>query len=353
MTDQPIVVVTGSSGLVGSALVRRLAARCDVVGFDRDGQPKSPPQVDNVCVDLTDAESVRLGFARVAHAHGDRIAAIVHLAAYYDFSGEPSDLYDEVTVRGTGRLLTALRESGCRAEALVYASTMLVHAPTEPGQPIDESSPLEAKWDYPRSKLRTERLLADERGDLPVLMLRMAGVYTDRCNSIPLAQQLVRIADRSLEGHVYPGDVDHGQAFVHLDDLVDALELAVDRAGALPDAATPLLLGEPETPSYAELQRRFAALLHADDGWSTRRIPKPLARAGAWIKDQLPSPQFVKPWMIELADDHYELDVSRARQLLGWEPKHRLLATLPRMVEDYQRDPAVWRQRHGLGDGAR
>ena len=32
-----------------------------------------------------------------------RIASIIHLAAYYSFSGEPSPLYEQVTVRGTNK----------------------------------------------------------------------------------------------------------------------------------------------------------------------------------------------------------------------------------------------------------
>jgi nucleoside-diphosphate-sugar epimerase len=34
---------------------------------------------------------------------------------------------------------------------------------------------------------------------------------------------------------------------------------------------------------------------------------------------------FIKPWMIPHADDHFELDITRARELLGWQPQHRLL----------------------------
>jgi hypothetical protein len=33
-----------------------------------------------------------------------------------------------------------------------------------------------------------------------------------------------------------------------------------------------------------------------------------------------------------LADDHYALDISRARNLLGWSPQHNVRDTLPRMV---------------------
>ena len=72
---------------------------------------------------------------RVRIAYGKRIASIIHLAAYYDLSGEPSPLYEAITLRGTERLLDALQEFD--VEQFVFASSMLLHAPVEPGQRID------------------------------------------------------------------------------------------------------------------------------------------------------------------------------------------------------------------------
>jgi nitric oxide synthase oxygenase domain/subunit len=46
--------------------------------------------------------------------------------------------------------------------------------------------------------------------------------------------------------------------------------------------------------------------------------------------------------MIDIADDHYELDITRARSLLGWTPKRRLLDTLPRMIHALKTDPVAW-----------
>ena len=43
--------------------------------------------------------------------------------------------------------------------------------------------------------------------------------------------------------------------------------------------------------------------------------------------------------MIDLADDHYALDVSRARTMLGWRPRRALRDTLPRIVEALKSDP--------------
>lgn len=340
-----VVVVTGSSGLIGRAVVSRLAPRFRVVGFDREGWPHPPREAECVCVDLTSDASVRAGFERVRYAYGGRLASVIHLAAYYDFSGEPSPLYEELTVRGTARLLRALQ--AFVVEQLVFSSTMLVHAPCEPGERIDEEWPLEPKWDYPRSKVATEELIHRERGAISAVTLRIAGVYDDECHSIPLANQIQRIFERKLTARVFPGDLARGQAFVHLDDVTEALVNAVDRRRTLGPDAT-FLIGEPETLAYDEVQRSLARLIHGEE-WETRSIPKPLARAGAWLEDQAPGEEpFIKPWMIDLADDHYALDIGRARRALGWEPKRSLRETLPRMAALLAADPILFYKKNKL-----
>jgi hypothetical protein len=66
----------------------------------------------------------------------------------------------------------------------------------------------------------------------------------------------------------------------------------------------------------------------------------PLAKAGAWVMEKLPGADpFIKPWMIDRANDHYALDIARARTLLGWEPKRSLRETLPKMVAALKADP--------------
>jgi nucleoside-diphosphate-sugar epimerase len=341
-----VVIITGSTGLIGNPTVKRLASQYAAVGFDRLGSPHPRPEAECVCVDVTDDESVRAGLERVRYAYGPRITAVIHLAAYYDFSGEPSSQYEEVTVRGTERLLRALQ--AFEVGLFVFSSTMLVHAPSLPGQRINEDWPLEPKWDYPKSKVMTEQVIQTERGHIPVAILRIAGVYDDHCHSIPIAQQIQRIAEHKLTSHVFPGDITHGQAFVHLDDLVEALWLTVEQRTTLPPEMV-LLVGESETLSYDELQRSFGRLIH-DEEWETRQIPKSLAKAGAWIENHVPGETpFIKPWMIDLADDHYALDISRARKVLAWEPKHSLRKTLPKMVQALKADPVKWYEENKLG----
>lgn len=343
--SRPWLLVTGSSGLIGRAVCERLSRTHEIIGFDRAGPPHPPDLVHTIEVDLAESTSVRQACAEARRLCHGRLAGVVHLAAYYDFSGEPSMLYHDINVLGTRRLLESLR--GIDVGIFIYSSSMLVHAPTVVGRPINEDSPLQPAWDYPESKIAAETLLSEQRRAMPLSILRIAGLYDAQCHSIPLAHQIQRINERTITSKVFPGDLSHGQAFVHLDDVVSAISLTLHRRTRLPGESV-FLIGEPETLSYGELQRLIARDLHGEE-WETRSIPKVMARVGAWMQDNLPLGEdpFIKPWMVKLADDHYELDIGRARRFLGWEPHHRLRDFLPTLLAGLHRDPGGWyRENH-------
>ncbi len=343
--QREVVVVTGSGGFIGAAVVNKLAQRYRVVGFDRGVSTHPPAVAECVCVDVTSDSSVAAGMERLRAAYGDRIASVIHLAAYFDLSGEPSPLYEAVTVRGTERLLRAFQDF--ELEQFVFVSTMLVHAPTEPGAPINEDAPLDPKFPYRASKIRTEQLLREQHWDIPIVLVRPAGVYDDRGRSAFLAQQIARIYERQLSSHFYPGDVATGQPFLHLDDLVDALVRIVERRAQLPPDL-PLLLAEQDAPSFDRLQHELGCLIHGE-AWTTHEVPRTLAQTGVWIETQvLREEPFIRPWMIEISDDHYEVDTSRASNLLEWAPRHRLIEALPTIVAELKRDPVGWYQANKL-----
>ncbi|MEO6624680.1 MAG: heavy metal-binding domain-containing protein, partial [Burkholderiaceae bacterium] len=349
--EKNIILVTGSNGRIGDAVMRRLTGRfSDVVGFDRKAPAPPPPDCVSIAVDIASDDSVREGLRILREHHGTHIAAVVHLAAYYDFLGKPSPKYDQITVDGTGRLLRGLRE-GFAVEQFIFASTMLVHRPGEPGVFITEDSPIGPTWAYPESKVRTEALIRAERGAIPAVILRLAGVYDDVCHSPPLAHQMQRIYERQFAGHLYSGETSHGQSFIHLDDVVGVIERTIERRAQLPPEVA-ILVGEPETLSYDELQHSFQRLIHGES-WETHDVPGSIAKAGAWLQDHIPGQDpFIKPWMIDRANDHYALDITRARTLLGWEPSHSLRQTLPKMVAALKADPFGWYREHGLEPSA-
>ncbi len=342
-----IVLITGSNGRIGTAVMAQLSKRFDnVVGFDRNAPAPPPPGCTHIPVDITSDDSMREGLRILREHHGAKIATVVHLAAYYDFLGKPNAKYDAITVEGTKRLLHGLRD-GFEVEQFIFSSTMLVHQPGELGQLITEESLIGPTWAYPESKVRTEALIRAERGAIPAVLLRFAGVYDDVCHSPPLAHQMQRIYERQLASHLYSGETSHGQSFIHLDDVVKAIEHTVEQRTKLPPEVA-ILLGEPETLSYDELQHAFQQLIHGES-WETFDVPAPIAKAGAWLQDQVPGQEsFIKPWMIDRANDHYALDITRARTLLDWRPQHLLRETLPKMVAALKTDPLGWYREHGL-----
>ncbi len=348
MKSQPgIVLITGCNGRIGSAVMQRMTGRfTDVVGLDRTAPMPPPPGCVRIAVDIASEESTQEGLRILREHHGTHLAAVIHLAAYYDFLGKASPLYEQITVEGTRRLLRALR-AGFEVEQFIFSSTMLVHRPGEPGQFITEDWPIGATWAYPESKVRTEALIHEERGNIPAVILRLAGVYDDVCHSPPLAHQIQRIYERQLAGHLYSGETSHGQSFVHLEDVVDAIERAVDRRAQLPPEST-FLIGEPETLSYDELQHSFMRLIHGKSS-ETHNVPGLIAKVGAWAQDHMPGEDpFIKPWMIDRANDHYALNITRAREVLDWTPRRSLRQTLPKMVAALEADPVGWYREHGL-----
>lgn len=346
---KPVVLITGSEGRIGGAIRAALADAYTVVGFERECKGG-----DCIDADITSDAALDAAFARLRERYGNRLASVIHLAAFYDFSGAPNPLYDTVNVRGSARLLQALRSF--EVEQFVYASTMLVHAPSAPGQPITEDWQLQPAWPYPFSKLEAERVVVNERGHIPVLILRLAGVYSEDCELPALAYQIRRVYERQALSHVFPGAVSHGQAFVHIDDAAAAFRAALDRRAQLPEEAA-ILIGEPVTESYEALQNMIGRLVHGEP-WGTREIPKSVAATGAWLQDRMEElipdaidrgvEPFIKPFMVPLADDHYELDTGRAQKLLDWQPRHAVRRSLPSIVGRLLEDPLRWYRRNKI-----
>ena len=334
-----VVLITGCSGRIGFKATERLSAKYQIVGFDvmLTGHL---PDVEFVLMDMATDDSVDKALSYVMNNYGKKIVSVIHLAAYYSFNSRWSSQYDRITVKGTQRLLKGLQQFD--VEQFIFSSSMLAHQPSAVGVRITEDSPLSKAWGYPRSKVETEELIHRERGKIPCVNLRIAGVYDDDCHSIPLSNQMQRIFENQLEGHLFAGDVSHGASFVHMDDLIEALWLCVEKRKTLPPELT-LLIGEPTTLSYDEIQRQMQRLIHHRE-WKTWSVPKPLAKIGAWFQEHLPfvKKSFIKPWMIDFADDHYCLDITRARKFLGWEPKHKLEETIPLWANEVQKDPVTW-----------
>src|SRR5688500_17341340 len=127
--------------------------------------------------------------------------------------------------------------------------------------------------------------MREEGATNPAVILRISGVYNEDGYTPPIAQQIARIYERRFESYFFPGDPSAGQAFVHLDDLVDLIHRVIESRARLGPYEV-LLVAEPDLVSYDELQDIIGEEIHGKE-WPTIRIPKIIAKAGAWTLEKL------------------------------------------------------------------
>ena len=151
--------VTGGSGFVGRALLRRLAAE----GVEVRALARSPRSAEVVAA--LGAEPVRGDLADpAALARGCAGAdAVFHAAAKVDEWG-PREAFDRINVEGTRHVIDAARAAG--VDALVHVSTEAVLVDGSPLVQVDESRPLPARpiGEYPRTKGLAEQLVREATG---------------------------------------------------------------------------------------------------------------------------------------------------------------------------------------------
>ncbi|MDQ3916577.1 MAG: NAD-dependent epimerase/dehydratase family protein [Actinomycetota bacterium] len=252
------VAVTGASGYLASALIRRLAADDAVgriLGFD-----VRPPREshDKLVSDQVDVRTPGLA-ARLAG-----VDCLVHLAFVMDPLRDEASTRD-VNVNGSQNVFKSAGRAG--VPRLVYTSSATVYGahPDNP-VPLTETSPLRANLDfsYAAHKLEVEyvvREFEDEFPDAHVVMLRPTVVLGPRADNA---------WSHLLEAPVLFGVAGHSPPFqlVHEDDVARALHWAVrtPERGVFNLAAQGWLDAE-EAPAIAGRRRRL--------------LPEPLAVAVA------------------------------------------------------------------------
>src|SRR5438067_5332949 len=153
------VIVTGSSGLIGSETAKRFAQKgLRIVGIDndmraeffgaeastkstRDELVKNLRQYEHHDLDIRDAKSISALFAK----HRGAIRAVVHTAAQpsHDWAAREPQTDFTVNANGTLNLLEAAREN-CPEAPFVFTSTNKVYGDTPNRLPLRE---LETRWE--------------------------------------------------------------------------------------------------------------------------------------------------------------------------------------------------------------
>jgi 2-alkyl-3-oxoalkanoate reductase len=224
------VLLTGATGFVGG----RLAARLTRLGHE----VVAPVRRRDDHLAALGVEQHLGGFEAVTPGLLHDAEVIVHAAAT---AGPDLDAVAAVNVEGTRRVLQAAVEAG--TPRLVHVSTTSVYAdPSEDVRVVDEDAPLVAGDDqdaapYARTKADADRLLLTTPAGAAVVILRPPAVLGAGATST----WGTRVPTAIAEGRGFSAPRARTFAFVHVDDLVDAIvaAAALDAAAHTPPAEAP------------------------------------------------------------------------------------------------------------------
>jgi nucleoside-diphosphate-sugar epimerase len=350
MTSPLRVVVTGASGFLGRLLVQLLRRRHVVLAIDRrtlaEAELAGHPNVQWYPVDLCDADAVAGTMACIAAGGGAQV--VIHLAAYYDFTGEEHPEYRRTNVDAMRILLDSCR--GLGVGHFVFASSVAACRFSSPGAPITEATPADGTHIYARTKRAGERMLAEYRDSFTPLIVRFAAMFSDWCEYPPLQVLLDTWFGGGWNARILAGRGESAIPYLHVRDGGFFMMRLLERRHEL-EPMEVLLAGEDGAVSHLDLYR--AATGHVD-GRPRRAIhlPRPLCRPGVWLRDvvgrALGSRPFERPWMADYIDRRMEIDAGRTRQRLGWSPTPRLslLDRLPFLIEHRRDNPLEWYRRN-------
>jgi nucleoside-diphosphate-sugar epimerase len=86
--EKPLVLITGSEGRIGKAIAAELGDDYIFVGFEQ----KCGTGTNCIPVDISSDAAVSSACEQLRQRYGSRIASVIHLAAFYDFSDTPNPL---------------------------------------------------------------------------------------------------------------------------------------------------------------------------------------------------------------------------------------------------------------------
>ena len=193
--------MTGSSGLLGHAVIAADIGRYEIIGHDTRLADDPTPGAEYLVGDLRDylelVEAMRSrGVTDVVHS-----GAISHPMLLAD---QPSGLV-AINVGGTANVLEAARRAGVRR--IVFISSAAVYGSSSPDREFEEASPLNPDGIYAATKAAGEMLVRGfgARFGLDFVILRPVSVYGPRRRTFSIPGYLLACAIDGISARVRTG----------------------------------------------------------------------------------------------------------------------------------------------------
>ncbi len=318
-------IVTGANGFVGSHLVDLLLQEGhEVVAYVRAGSSLrwlEGKQVSLARGTLDDGRALRQAL--------DGADVVFHVAGVVNALDREG--YFSVNARGTRTVGEAFLDACPKAHRFVLVSSQSVVGPTEePATEQTECNPINL---YGESKLAGEQEARSLAPALPLSIVRPGPIYGPRDReALPLFQQA------SLGLRVKVGFAPNVGNFCHVEDVVRGALLCATKDEALGQT---FMIGGKENYTLDELGRLLVRELHGGEGipiWVPVTAVYAAGLAGElWSKLRRAPAGFNMDRARMLTAGSWPMDISKAKELLGYEPRWDL-AEGARMTVEWARE---------------
>ncbi len=306
------VLVTGASGFIGNAVAHRLVdqghkVRC-LVRQTSNTQALSDIVWDKAIGDITSVNDCREAVRGME--------AVIHCAAHVTDYGSWKS-FQKINVEGSQNIAEAAL--GNKVDRFVYLSTSDVLGLRN--RVMDDSmSPKKSGFPYPDTKIEAEELLFDlfrKRG-LPLVALRPAWVYGPGDRTF-----FPELVDAMKQGFmVYFGDKRNFLVTTYIDNLVDAMMLALEKPDAIGRA---YLVTDGVEMTWEDLCTRLADELKLKSPLVTipNFLSKPLAFGleTTWKLTFSKNRPLLTRYSVAFMGSNLRYDDKRIRNELGYQPE--------------------------------
>lgn len=318
MNDQKTVLITGSTGFVGAALVKQLASlmTCQVRALVRSKGVVFAESVTPVYVGsdyLTSGNVPLSGVDVLIHC-----AARVHVMS--DASSDPLSEYRKINVDGTLNLAKQAAQSGVKR--FIFISSIKVNGEeTQVGTPFTAEDIPAPSDPYGVSKMEAEQQLMSlgKEIGMEIVVIRPVLVYGPG----------VKANFRSMmnwlnKGWPLPlGAIRNQRSFVALENLIDLIITCIEHPGAENQV---FLASDGYDMSTTQLLKQLGEAL----GRPARLIPVPvsiLVRAASLLGRRSAAQRLCSS---------LQVDIRKSRDLLGWSPPSTVENALRKTASNFQ-----------------
>ncbi len=352
--NKKVIVVTGAAGFLGSAITVALSQDNKMIALDIR-QPSralvaATPGAKWLLVNIADSKCVIRSFQQVKADYG-QIDFMIHLAAYYHFGRDWRKEYEQTNITGTENIVKASINHGVRR--ILFASSILALGPPTAGQILNENSPTNDYIPYAKSKSVGENIIKNGSGQLPGIIIRFGGIFSDWCELPPLYSLIKLWSKIGISGRIMPGKGESGFPYIHRSDAVQFVKRCISLHNRL-DSCETFMASQHGAVYHKELFSVMKNTLFKQRFSNPISISPGIAKIGLFMKLALDKmagkPSFEQPWMLDYVDLPMIANASSTQRKINWScsPGKSVLDKLPIILKRYQDQRKIFNKKNML-----